>query len=468
MTAAIGNQHSFASQNSQESIRVFRTGSSSSSTPATDVTTGEWKVTTTAIIKNFSSVGYLTGYNYFMSQNGEVPVGIIMSAISGTGISLWVPDGAYSNDPDLKLRAKKDSDKTHYNSMIAPWTGYTVGQIVWYQGESDSTEGKDYEKMLTAYIQSYREEFDDEEMKFIIVQLPVYDSVAGYNSPYRRFWIVREAEWNVSEHMEGVETAVIIDTGSIGSVHPGGKDIVGQRAGLIMQHFASPDPDLVWKSPNYSHHEIVGDKMVIYFNGVGSGLTTKDGLAPKAFKVAGDDMAFTDATAALVGNTVEVDISGVVGTPSVRYACEDVPNRVVADGKTTWQINLVNSAGLPMAPFRTDDSKIRAQAYDETTGIYSNFYNFTPMIKNIVASNIVNGVSVVDVDVLSTDDDVTEVEVFVDGASAGKAVQSSIDKINGPLILPMPHPDSTCSMLSQQMNWVLQVFSQMQSLIQLK
>ncbi len=428
MTAAIGNQHTFASYNPQENIRIFKTGTGSSATPETDVLKGEWNVTTTALIKNFSSVGYLTGYNYFMSQNGEVPVGIIMSAVSGTGIALWVPDGAYNYDPDLKYRSKSDSSKTHYNSMIAPWTGYTIGQIVWYQGESDSTEGKDYEKMLTAYIQSYREEFEDNDLKFIIVQLPVYDSVVGYGSPYRRFWLVREAEWNVSEHMEGVETVVTIDTGSIGSVHPGGKDVVGQRAGLIMQHFASPSDGLIWKSPNYSHNEIVGDKMIIYFNDVGAGLTTKDGLAPKAFKVAGDDMIFTDATATLVGNTVEVDISGVVGTPSVRYACEDVPNRVVVDDKTTWQINLVNSAGLPMAPFRTDDAKIRARAYDETTGIYSDFYNFTPMIKGITACDISNGTAAVNVNVLSTDDDVKSVEVFVDGASAGQAVQSSEDK----------------------------------------
>ncbi|MDD4689236.1 MAG: leucine-rich repeat protein, partial [Eubacteriales bacterium] len=417
MTAGIGNQHTFASYNPKPGIRLFKTSSGDANSPQDDVLNGTWDVTTTTLIKAFSSVGYLTGYNYFMSQNEQVPVGLIQSAVSGSGISLWVPNDAFDYDPDNK---KLDKTETFYNQMIAPWTGYTIGHILWYQGESDSQHSRLYEKSLTSYIQSYREQFD-EDLNFIIVQLPVYDAVAGYSSAFRHFWIVREGEYNVSKHFEGVETVVTIDTGSIGSVHPGGKDKVGLRAGLILQNFASPDPDLVWKSPNYDYHEIVDGKAIIYFNDVGAGLSTKDGLAPTAFKVAGDDMNFVNANATLVGNTVEIDVSGIVGTPYIRYACEDVPNRI----GSTWNVNLVNSAGLPMAPFRTDDAKIQFKSYDSATGTYSNPYNFTPMIKGITDTPVKNGTAVITIDARGFDDDVNTVELFIDGISVGNAVQST-------------------------------------------
>ncbi len=424
VTMPIGNVYSFANVPNDD-IRLFKTGTGTASTPQNNEPWGQWEKTTNANIKMFTGIGYLTGYYYYHSQNGEVPVGIIQSAVSGTGISLWVPNDAFDYDPDLKMY---DNHNTHYNYMVAPWTGSTIGHVLWYQGESDSSHYRFYEKFLTRYIQTYREQFDDESINFIIVQLPVFDAVKGYNSTSRSFWIVREGEYNVSTHMEGVETAIAIDTGSITSVHPGGKDVIGQRTALIMQHFANPEQDIIWKSPSYSHNEIVGDKMIIYFNDVGNGLTTIDGLAPKAFKVAGGDMIFTDATATLVGNTVEVDISGVVGTPSVRYASEDVPNRITTDSGDTWSVNLVNSAGLPMTPFRTDDAKIQFSTYDSETGLYSNPFNFTPMIKGITAANIKKGISTVTINARGYDDDISKVELFVDGKSVGNAVKSTVYK----------------------------------------
>ena len=76
------------------------------------------------------------------------------------------------------------------------------------------------------------------------------------------------------------------------------------------------------------------------------------GAAPRGFKIAGDDGNFVDANVTLVGNTIVVDTSGVTGTPKVRYAWEDSP-ALDSEGRYST-LNLVNSEGLPMAPFRTD------------------------------------------------------------------------------------------------------------------
>lgn len=419
MTAGIGGSHPYASNNPYDGIRLFRTGVAENTIPQDNVAKGEWNVSTTSLIKSFSAVGYLTGYHYYLSQNGEVPVGIIQAAVSGTDVNLWVPNGAYTNDPDLKRKAKT---KTHFNAMIAPWTNYTIGQIVWYQGESNSLLKDIYEKQLTAYIDSNREAFGDESIRFIIIQLPVYDTVTGYNSHTRTFWLVREGQWNVSEHLDNVETVVTMDTGSLNTVHPSGKDIVGKRAGLIMQHFASPEDDIIWKSPNYAGVEIADGKAVISFNDVGEGLTTTDGLAPRGFKIGGSDGVFVDADAQLVGNTVEIDVSSIEGPVYIRYAWEDVPART--EESPGWSLNLVNSAGLPAAPFKTDSFKEHFSKYDSETGTYSDPYNYTPYIRYIKAGDIEDGKSIIEINARDYDDGIEQIELFVDNNSVGYAVQS--------------------------------------------
>ena len=421
MTAPIGNSHNYASSTPYDGIRLFRTGSGTATTPQDDVSGGSWGISTTASIKTFSAIGYLTGYHYYLSQNGEVPVGIIQSAVSGTGITLWVPNNTYTYDPDLKSSAKND---THFNYMIAPWTNYTIGHILWYQGESDSSHSKNYEKMLTAYIDSNREAFGDENINFIIVQLPTFDAVKGYNSPFRSFWLVREGQYNVSEHIDNVETVITIDTGSTTTVHPGGKDKIGLRTALILEHFAEPDSKVIWKSPTFDRFEVNGTKATVYFDNVGDGLKTTDNLSPKGFKIAGDDLIFKDTEATLTGsNTVELDISSIQGQLSIRYAWEDAP---VQTG-TSSGVNLVNSADLPAAPFKTDNAKEHYKSYDSETGVYSNLYNFTPMVRYIKAGDINNGKAIIEINARDYDDKVASVELFIDNVSAGNATQISED-----------------------------------------
>ncbi|MEO7599860.1 MAG: hypothetical protein ABIV50_13065, partial [Opitutus sp.] len=61
------------------------------------------------------------------------------------------------------------------------------------------------------------------------------------------------------------------------------------------------------------------------------------------FTMAGPDGIFHAAHGEIVGETVVVTIPDVVKPAAVRYAWEKAP-----DG------NLVNDAGLPASPFRTD------------------------------------------------------------------------------------------------------------------
>lgn len=105
------------------------------------------------------------------------------------------------------------------------------------------------------------------------------------------------------------------------------------------------EKDVVYSGPVYQSSKIEGDKIIITFDNVGSGLITNDGEELNWFAVAGADKKFVWAKAKIEGNTVVVWNDEVHDPKYVRYAWADNP-----DGA-----NLYNKEGLPASPFRTDD-----------------------------------------------------------------------------------------------------------------
>jgi sialate O-acetylesterase len=91
----------------------------------------------------------------------------------------------------------------------------------------------------------------------------------------------------------------------------------------------------------------VGNKIVITVQHPGGGLETFDVKQPKGFAIAGADQKFVWADATVEGETVVVSSGQVPEPVAVRYAWADNPEGC----------NLFDAAGLPMAPFRTDDWK---------------------------------------------------------------------------------------------------------------
>ena len=129
-----------------------------------------------------------------------------------------------------------------------------------------------------------------------------------------------------------------------------------------------------------------------------------------------------DADVTLNGNTIVVDTSKVTGTPRVRYAWEDSP-ALDTNGKYTT-LNLVNSAGLPMAPFRTDQDRYNFKTFDHDTWVLSDPVNFTPQVLSVQTDGVIrNGETTVTVRARDVDDAVAKVEVYADGNLLGEAVR---------------------------------------------
>ena len=88
--------------------------------------------------------------------------------------------------------------------------------------------------------------------------------------------------------------------------------------------------------------KVEGNKVILTFDNVGSGLMAK-GDSLKGFAIAGADKKFVWADAKIEGDKVVVSSDKVAAPVSVRYAWEKNP-----------VCNLYNKEGLPATPFRTD------------------------------------------------------------------------------------------------------------------
>jgi sialate O-acetylesterase len=108
----------------------------------------------------------------------------------------------------------------HYNGMVSPVGAYTFRGGVWYQGESDVHFGTSYYKAtLPALAAAWRQQFDNPNLPFLIVQLPGYGPVPTL--PTAATWAdLREAQRQTALADTHAAIAVTVDIGDATNLHP--------------------------------------------------------------------------------------------------------------------------------------------------------------------------------------------------------------------------------------------------------
>jgi sialate O-acetylesterase len=231
-----------------------------------------------------------------------------------------------------------------YNGMINPLVLYPIKGVIWYQGENNAGNYLKYRELFPSMIKDWRRIWNIGDFTFLFVQLANY--MEPPQVPQQSSWAgLREAQ-TMTLSVPKTGMAVIIDIGEAKDIHPRNKDDVGYRLSLAAQKIAY-GKDLVYSGPVFRSMEINGDKAILEFDHVGSGLVAKDKYGYlKSFSIAGPDKNFVWAKAYLApGNTVVVTSDAVKNPVAVRYAWADNPD----------DANLYNLEGLPASPFRTDN-----------------------------------------------------------------------------------------------------------------
>ena len=348
---------------------------------------GKWEVSTPQTVANFTAVGYFFGRE--LHKVLKVPVGLIHSSWGGTAAELWTPWPVLSADPDFKsitaawqksveeypaAKAKYDAEmevwreaekkakeagtpppaqphaphggdivgspSSLFNGMIAPLLPYTIRGVTWYQGESNAGAATLYRKLFPTMIESWRLAWREPDSAFLFVQLANY--MPRHDEPTDTNWArLREAQTMTLE-LPHTGMALAIDVGDAADIHPKDKQTVGKRLALAAEATVYYR-DVEYSGPMFGGAQVEGEKVRLTFRN-GEGMKPAEGEKVKGFSIAGEDRKFVWADAEIAGDHVIVSSPEVKAPASVRYAWADNP-----------ECNLINAAGLPASPFRTDD-----------------------------------------------------------------------------------------------------------------
>ncbi|MCB1076483.1 MAG: sialate O-acetylesterase [Verrucomicrobiae bacterium] len=354
--------------------------------------TGQWEPSGPDSCRGFTAVGYF--YGRYLHEILGVPVGLIDNAWGGSAAEAWIRRTTIEGDPRFKalvdgwkqreIQLQSPEAKAKYEADLAKWKeaaekakaagqavprppqgpeqllsgnarpgnifggvvhptlGYGIKGVIWYQGESNAGRAWEYAKLFPFMIEQWRAEWKQGDFPFYWVQLADFKSEVS--EPGDSDWAELRESQTKTLSLPNTGQAVIIDLGEASDIHPKNKHDVAARLvrwPLARDYGFKIEP----QSPTYKSMETKGNKAMLSFDHVGTGLRTVDVNDVKGFAICGEDRQWKWAQAKIVGtDKVEVWSDAVAAPVAVRYAWADNP-----------VCNVLSKEGLPMTPFRTDD-----------------------------------------------------------------------------------------------------------------
>jgi len=272
--------------------------------------------------------------------------------------------------PDLPRDAKRPAPPVPlftvggsiFNGMIEPLAPYAIRGVLWYQGESNSSDGEGYRRLMPLLIKDWRKHWGNERLPFYYCQLANWGEKS--DRPGESNWAELQEAQAMTLSVTDTGMAVLIDTGESKDIHPQTKDVAGERLARIAlaKTYGKTMP---FSGPVYDSMRVERSRIRLAFKHVEGGLVAMEvpsmypvmrvsnQTAPLArnspnselegFAICGEDRNWVWADAKIDGDTVLVWSDKVPAPAAVRYAWADNPT-----------VNLYNRAGLPAGPFRTD------------------------------------------------------------------------------------------------------------------
>jgi sialate O-acetylesterase len=368
-------------------VRVFQVKHHASEKPEPDCE-GAWAVCDPDTAKDFSAVGFFFARE--LNRRLHVPIAVIESAWGPSPAEAWTPRATLEKNPTLHValdrydkaasgypaalaayqarladwQSQADTAKAAgspappkpvaplapggprapsalFNGMISPLLRYPIRGVLWYQGESNTSDPALYRTLFPAMIEAWRANWNEGDFPFFYAQLSGF--LGRRPQPEESRWAeLREAQ-SLALSTSRTGMAVTADTGDEHEMHPADKQDVAHRMALMAESEVYDRSGAAASGPVFSRMEVDDAKAVLSFTHTEGGLKAKNGQPLKGFEVAGENRLFVWADARIDGDQVIVQSKQVAIPVAVRYGWADFPD-----------CTLFNRAGLPASPFRTD------------------------------------------------------------------------------------------------------------------
>lgn len=230
-----------------------------------------------------------------------------------------------------------------FHNMVMRVCPYTIQGFLYYQGESDDHKPDSYYRLFTSLISLWREKWGDDELPFILVQLPAFKYAK--DPDYRHWSKIRSAQMKAYRTVKNTGIAVITDCGEFDNIHPLDKKPVGERLCLQAEKLVY-GMDVKAFGPMFRSYIIKDGGIEVSLDYAENGLTPK-GEAKQCFEIAGADGEFTEAE-----YKIDENDSSKIFVYSDKV---NEPKYVRYNWFNYMESFLVNETGIPLAPFSTFD-----------------------------------------------------------------------------------------------------------------
>ena len=225
---------------------------------------------------SFSAMGVYFALELFSAL--DVPIGIVGAWWGGTRIEAWTPASGLASVPETAALADtevlgssdfpkegefggfkkaQDQPRVLWNSMLAPWAPYAMRGFIWYQGESNASDGAAYASKMHALYNGWAREFENPDLRLRFVQIAPWGD--------GRVPALQKAQAAFAAEEPNAAMAVVNDIGNLHDIHPNNKETVGQRLALLaLAH--DYGFDIKADSPVPREWRVEGDAFVVEFD----------------------------------------------------------------------------------------------------------------------------------------------------------------------------------------------------------
>lgn len=226
-----------------------------------------------------------------------------------------------------------------FNAMLAPLKHVAAKGVIWYQGESNTKDPDEYERLFTDLIADWRNYLGQPQLPFLYVQLANF--MEESDTPQESNWAATRETQRAALKIPNTAMTVVTDAGEWNDIHPLDKETVGERLALAAERVAYGNRKIVYSGPVLTSYEIKNGKFVLTFDPIGAGLVSRNNDNLNHFAIADASGNFQWANARIEGNQVIVWHEDIAAPTRLRYGWSDNPAKA----------NLYNKEGLPASPF---------------------------------------------------------------------------------------------------------------------